>query len=106
MGATKDFRVQSSTPATPSPSVVSVYANANSVLLSQVSGSAPIQLGSAFTGAYANPQIQTGMATYVNTGIWFGTAGTTLQTGLATPAVWVPISYNGVQYAVPAYNLR
>lgn len=107
MGASKDFSTQSSAPTTIAPDRVKLYADSNSVICSIVSGGAPVQLGTEYTGKYTNTQVKTGTATYINTGIWFGTAaGATLQTGLSTPAVWLPVTFNGVQYAIPGYSLQ
>ena len=104
MGATKDFRPQSSTPSNPSPSTVQVYANSDNILLARTSGNAPVQIGSDFTGVVPQTSVTTGLASYLLTGTVFGSdQGALLGTGLATPSIWLSVSYNGSNYAVPAY---
>lgn len=106
MAASKDLRKQTSTPSTIDPGVVKIYANSNGQVLSITSGNAAAQLGTTFTGRVPETSIQTGMAAYTLTGIYFGAAqGALLATGLANPSVWLPVTFNNTNYAIPAYRV-
>jgi len=106
MSATKDFTVQSAAPSTISPSKVVLFADAASNICTIVSGGAPIQIGTNWSGTLNNTQVRTGTALYQLTGTYFGVAqGALFTTGLACPKIWVPIVYAGTTYALPAYAL-
>ena len=105
MGATKELRTGIA-PTTISPGVVSLYASASNVILSVISGGAPVVVGGTFTGSYATAAIATGMG-QVSTGFWFGQGSNSLtSTGLGPPAAWLSIQFAGTGYAIPAYAFR
>lgn len=96
-----DFRIQTSVPTTPDAGVLGVYANSSGILISVDANGAIRQLGTQYTGVYTNSQVSTGAA-LTTTGITYGGPG---GTGLSTPSKWLPITYLGVNYAIPAYAL-
>lgn len=106
MSATKDFSVQTSAPTTISPSKVVLYADSSNNVLSIVSGGAPVQIGTTYTGVLETAQAGTGMGV-LNTGIWIGKPSNEVpMTGLGTPHIFLPVQYNGSGFLVPAYSIR
>ncbi len=101
-----NLRVQTTTPAV-QPDVVNLFASGNGFLFHQTSGGSQFLVGTLFSGILPNTAIRTGAnSAYLLTGTVFGShQGALFATGLSTPQIWVPITYNGTNYALPAYAL-
>jgi len=105
MARLTELRPQSVAP-TIQAGVVGLWINTGNVLVTQVSGSGPVTVGLQLTGSLPNTAIQTGTASYLLTGTYFGVAqGALLGTGLGTPFAWIPILSGSTTLAIPAYKL-
>jgi hypothetical protein len=98
-----DFRIQTTAPDAPSAGVVGLYANASGILLTQNSAGTVTQVGTQFTGVTTSAA-QTGGIAKLATGVVFGGKGSAIATGLANPTVWIPYTFNGLPYYIPAYS--
>ncbi len=85
--------------------IISLYANASGIVCQVDSTGVNAQVGTIYTGIINGPggNISTGQAQY-NSGLWFADTSAKVLTGLANPSIWVNITYNGTNYAVPAYK--
>lgn len=114
MAKTKDLRVQSSTPSSPSAGVVALYANNSGILHIVNSAGTTYQVGGQVVNniAMLNQTVSTGYAflrdSVANngvTGIFYGGTGNqTVATLLGAPASFIPIvGPSGQLWAIPVY---
>lgn len=103
-----DLSYQSVTPGNPTPNRVGVYANSGTAtVFTIVSGGAPRQIGTTYTGNYTDVNVATGRGV-LQTGTFFGGTGAGIVpgTGLASPWKWLAVyDQNGTNLVIPAYLL-
>ena len=100
-----EFNVNATTPTSSiAPNNVGLFANASGYLISLASGGAITQVGSVFTGVVQPQSIPTGQKQALS-GVFYGAATGPVVTGLGHPTIWLPVKFNGADFAIPAYGL-
>jgi len=101
-----DLRKQSSAPDAPASTVTKVYSDANGYILQRDSNGADVLIGTQFSGSLSQTVVRVKAGSINITGAVFtSNPSAVTQTGLANPSLWIPVTYGGSGYLVPAYPL-
>lgn len=113
MAQNQELRVQSSTPSTPSSSVVKLYVNNSGILHMLNSNGTAYQVGTQSVNSISmlGQTTTTGLGVFLGgagiavTGIFIGSTGNSLRTMyLGNPAGFLPVTGpSGENWAIPAY---
>lgn len=113
MAQTKDFRLRTTTPSTPTAGVVTYFADNSGQLNFVLPNGGTNSVVGFFRKTLTNSQLVVpktgvflGAVNTPTTGLVYGTTGVTTRTTiLGTPNYWLYSSLSGVNVAIPAYTL-
>lgn len=101
-----DLRYRTAVPSS-QPDVVGVYSSGDGFVFHKASGNTEYLVGTKFTGILPQNSVQVKTSITNITGVVFtSNQSLAVQTGLASPAIWIPVYYNSTGYLVPGWPIN